>query len=123
MQTIIILLNPEKLENPDLDLRYRVPDRIEEASHSSIQDNGYDYIDVEDGQAGPLMGIWLETENAAEHWPIIRELFQNEQFMGNDLSLSAQIYISENDTDDLENCSLVFPEQPEQQRGEPEWFY
>ncbi len=27
----------------------------------------------------------------------------------NDLSLSAQIYISEKDTDDLENCVLVFP--------------
>lgn len=30
MQTIIIVLNPTKLENPDLDLRYFIPDRIEE---------------------------------------------------------------------------------------------
>ena len=29
MQTIIVLLNPGKLENPDMDLRYAVPDRIE----------------------------------------------------------------------------------------------
>lgn len=29
MQTIIIVLHPEKLENPDLDLRYCIPDRIE----------------------------------------------------------------------------------------------
>lgn len=29
MQTIIVLLNPGKLENPDMDLRYSVQDRIE----------------------------------------------------------------------------------------------
>ncbi len=111
MQTIIVVLNPGKLENPDLDLRYSVPDRIEEVSDSLIQDNGYDYIDVEDGQSGPLMGIWLATENAGKNWHIVSKLFQSEKFMGNDLSLSAQIYISENDTDDLENCMLVFPKQ------------
>ena len=93
-----------------LDLRYRIPDRIEEVSNSLIQSNGYDYIDTEDGDPGPLMGIWLETENAHRNWHIVRDLFQREKFIGNDLSLSAQIYISEKDTDDLENCVLVFPE-------------
>lgn len=110
MQTIIVLLNPGMLENADLDLRYRIPDRIEEVSNSLIQSNGYDYIDTEDGDPGPLMSIWLETENAHRNWHIVRDLFQREKFIGNDLSLSAQIYISEKDTDDLENCVLVFPE-------------
>lgn len=109
MQTIIILLDPGKLENPDMDLRYCVPDRIEEASGSAIQDNGYDFVDTEEG--GPWMGIWLKTENAGKNWPVISRLLQSEKFKGNDLSVSAQIYISENDTDDIENCTLVFPEQ------------
>ena len=30
MQTIIIVLNPGKLTNPDLYLRYLIPDRISE---------------------------------------------------------------------------------------------
>lgn len=111
MQTIIVLLNPGKLKNRDMDLCYCIPDRIEEATNSLIQDNGYDFIDTEAGQPGPLMGIWLKTENAGESWPIISRLFQSEEFMGNDLSKSAEIYISEKDTDDLENCSRVFPEQ------------
>jgi len=109
-EEIVVLLNPGMLENADLDLRYRIPDRIEEVSNSLIQSNGYDYIDTEDGDPGPLMGIWLETENAHRNWHIVRDLFQREKFIGNDLSLSAQIYISEKDTDDLENCVLVFPE-------------
>lgn len=40
MQTIIVLLNPGELENPDTDLCYCVPDRIEEVSDSVIQGNG-----------------------------------------------------------------------------------
>lgn len=32
MQTIIVLLDPGKLENADMDLSYCVPDRIEEVS-------------------------------------------------------------------------------------------
>ena len=111
MQTIIIVLHPEKLENPDLDLRYCVPDRIEEVSGNLVQDNGYDYIDAKEGQPGPLLGLWLETESASQHWPMIVSLFQKERFKGNDLSLSAEIFISENATDDLENCTLVYPER------------
>ena len=109
MQTIVIVLNPGKLKNPDLDLRYRIPERIEEISGGKIQDNGYDYIDTEEGEPGPLLGLWLETENAAESWAGIVELFQKEEFLENDLSQSAEIYISENATEDLENCRLVFP--------------
>ncbi len=111
MQTIIVLLNPGKLENPDLDIRYQIPDRIEEVSGGIIQDNGYDYIDAPEGQPGPLLGIWLKTESASENWPILLNLFREEHFMGNDLSLSAEIFISEKDTDDVGNCTLVFPEE------------
>ena len=91
MQTIIIVLNPGKLENADMDLRYSVSDRIEEVSGSLIQSNGYDFIDTEDGEPGPLMGIWLETEYASENCHIVRELFRSEKFIVNDLSLSALI--------------------------------
>lgn len=110
MQTIIIVLNPSKLENPDLDLRYLIPDRIEQVSNGAIQDNGYDYIDTEEENNGPLMAIWLETESAGENWPFIKKLFQAEKFKGNDLSKSAEIFISEKDTAELENCTLVFPD-------------
>ena len=109
MQTIIIVLNPGKLENPDMDLCYCIPERIEDVSGGAIQDNGYDYLDTVKGQPGPLMGIWLKTESAEENLPIIIKLFQEEKFKGNDLSMSAEIYISENDTEEIENCTLVFP--------------
>lgn len=42
MQTILIVLNSEKLENPDLDIRYNLPDKLERYTHNEISDNGYD---------------------------------------------------------------------------------
>jgi hypothetical protein len=103
MQTIIIKLHPEKLENADLDLRYLVPDRIEEISNGLVQDNGYDYLE------NNTLGLWLKTESAISTYPMIIKLFREEKIIENDLSLSAEIYISEKDTDELENCRLVFP--------------
>ena len=42
MQTIIVLLNPGKLENPDMDLRYSVPDR-----ESTLEKVGFSLIKTE----------------------------------------------------------------------------
>ena len=99
MQTIVILLDPGKLINPDLDLRYLIPDRIGDLTD--------DYIDREG--SGPLLGIWLETGDAAQSWPAIAKLFHEEKFSDNDLSLSAEIYISEKEAADVEDCTLVYP--------------
>lgn len=107
MQTIIILLDPAKLTNPDLDLRYKIPDSIGKVTNGRITDNGYDYIDKD--SRNDLLGIWLSTENARENYLDIVKLFREKGFLGNDLSKSAEIYISENETEDLENCTLVFP--------------
>lgn len=107
MQTIVILLESGKLINPDLDLRYLIPDRIGELTDGSIQDNGYDYIDCKG--SSPLLGIWLETVDAAQSWPAIAKLFHEEKFSDNDLSLSAEIYISEKEAADVEDCTLVYP--------------
>lgn len=109
MHTIIIVLDPAKLSNPDLDLRYVIPERIETASNGAIQDDGYDYIDTEGSSS---LGIFLKTESAAENWPLILKLFQDETFMENDLSLSAEIFISENDGEDISNCTLVYSPAP-----------
>ena len=104
MQTILILLDSEKMENPDLDIRYLLPDRIDEYTDGQIRDNGYDYLN------GDVMGIWLETEDAEVSVEKVIELITSEQILENDLSKSAEIYISEEDSAELENCRKVFPE-------------
>lgn len=105
METIVIKLNAELLENPDLDLCYIVPSKIEELSLKKIIDNGYDYLE---GQNNPI-GIWLKTESAEENYQFIIDLFKKELFIGNDLSRSAEIYISKADCDEFESCEKVYP--------------
>lgn len=61
MQTIIIKLDSQKLDNPDLDMRYTIPDYIENYTNKQITDNGYDYVN----ESGTELAIWLAAEDAA----------------------------------------------------------
>lgn len=109
-ETIVIVLDPEKLENPDLDLRYDLPARIETATAGAVRNGGYDYIDLPPDQPGPLMGLFLRTgEPAAGLWPKVLELLRRERFLGNDLSQSAEIYISPGPRAELADCVRVYP--------------
>lgn len=76
METIVIKLNPGLLENPDLDLCYMIPDRIEKLSKKKIMDNGYDYLEDENNP----IGIWMKTESAEQNYPFIIDLFKKKMF-------------------------------------------
>ncbi len=105
MAAIVISMDSRKMENPDLDIRYLLPDRIEEWSGGAVTDDGYDYVD-EDGH---ILAVWLETEDAEGWWPKIVELLKAEQFMDNDLSQSALVLISEESGADYDQCRQVWP--------------
>ena len=103
MQTIIIVLDSEKMTNPDLDIRYVLPDRIEEYTNQLVQDNGYDYLENDE------LALWLETEDAAKYADKIVALLNAETILENDLTLAADIYISEEANAELEHCRKVYP--------------
>ena len=105
MQTIIITLDSRKMDNPDLDIRYILPDRIDEYTDGQITDNGFDYI------TGDIMGIWLETENASENVDKVISLIESEEILDNDLSRAAEVFISEEECAELEQCKRVYPER------------
>lgn len=96
MQTIIIKLDSRKMENPDLDIRYTLPDRLEKIT--GIYDNGYDYI------SNTELGIWLETENAEKMFSVVAEIIRNDSNLK-----SAEIYISDNENAGLNECKKVYP--------------
>ena len=104
MQTIIITLDSRKMDNPDLDIRYILPDRIDEYTDGQITDNGFDYI------TGDIMGIWLETENASENVDKVISLIESEEILDNDLSRAAEVFISVEECAELEQCKRVYPE-------------
>ena len=103
MQTIIIVLDPKKMENPDLDVRYLLPERIEEITEGTVRDNGYDYL------PDASMGIWLDTEEADKNVKSVIDLIRSERISDNDLLSAAEIYVSEENCADLEKCRKVYP--------------
>ena len=103
MQTIIIVLNAEKMSNPDLDIRYTLPERIEKYTNHRAKDNGYDYI------SGTKLGLWLETDNSVNNAEKIIQLINTERFLENDLSKVAEIYISDEECASFENCRKIYP--------------
>jgi len=103
-QTIIIKLDSQKMKNPDLDIRYTLPDRLEEVTEGRITDNGYDYL------SNTVLGIWLEADNAEEGVKEVIELLEKEKFLENDLSQTAEILISEKESAEPEECRKVYPE-------------
>lgn len=61
MSTIIIKMDSQKLINPNLDMRYTIPDYIQEYTKGKITDNGYDYVN----ESGTELAVWLDAEDAA----------------------------------------------------------
>lgn len=103
METIIIVLDSNKMKNPDLDIRYTLPQRIEDYTNNKITDNGYDYISDNE------LGLWLETEDSNKNVEMVIQLIKEETFLDNDLSEIADIFISEEECAELEQSRKIYP--------------
>ena len=55
MKSIVVILDPGKLANPDLGIRYDLPDAIAEHTKNQITDEGFDYVD------GDRLAIFLKV--------------------------------------------------------------
>ncbi len=94
MHTIILKLNPEELANPDLDLRYLLPDLLVERSGEMIKDDGYDY--ARDGYYrpgnAPLL-LFLKTSDLEAALKCIFDVVENTPVLGNDLRKSVIVAV------------------------------
>jgi hypothetical protein len=92
MNSLVLMLDAEKLEKPDLDLRYAIPDLLSAQSNGNIHDNGYDYEDNEN-QSSQLLVIFLIVGDLLSAIATISHIVQHEIVLGNNLSLAATLYI------------------------------
>lgn len=95
MTNLVLTLDPKKLNNPDLDLRYIIPELLAKSSNGNIQDVGYDYEEREEDTTAPLMAIFLIAENISSALEDIFQLLNNEEVLGNRLEQGAALYIEE----------------------------
>ena len=101
MGRIAIKLNPKKLTNPDLDLRYVIPDKIEELTSGKITNNGFDYLDDEVSS----MVVFLNCSNPEEDVASVVEIIKNHAFLGNKLYETVDIYHSNKTDEELNACN------------------
>jgi hypothetical protein len=104
MPSIVIRLDPVKLDNPDADLRYEIPDLLSQGSGGLINDDGYDY---EPG--GNAMQIYLKTADLAGAVQQVVRFLETEHPHGNDLAPAAQVGISESEASDVTEFKIVYP--------------
>ena len=108
MPRLVIRLDPMRLSNPDLDLRYEIPNRLRARSGGRIHDDGYDYDDAEERKNQPCLLSFFQTKEldaaVAEAFALIRE----ERPLGNDLRGAAEVSVFDDDNDD-EGSRVVYP--------------
>ena len=65
MKYLCIQLHPERLSNPDLDIRYDLPSALAALSNDefTVEDEGYDYSDEEQ-----YLNIFLRVDNLRVKW-------------------------------------------------------
>ncbi len=103
METIVVVLNSRIMENPDLDIRYALPELLEAYTQGELCDNGcYDYITSEE------LGIWLSTKSAKDSYQKVLTFLEEHLIYGNHLIETAKVYISDKASADLGDCTLVY---------------
>jgi hypothetical protein len=80
---IVIQLDPAQLTNPDLDIRYHLPDILITRSHGRLSDDGYDYVG--EGSA-PRLQLYLRADDALAALPGIVDVLKTERVLDNDLA-------------------------------------
>lgn len=80
MPTIALRLDPNLLENPDLDIRHALPDLLAERSDGNLVNDGYDYVG-----AAPYLIIFLKCSDTKEGATCVLDMIENTRVLGIDL--------------------------------------
>lgn len=104
MATLVIRIDPEALEDPDLDIRYEIPDLLEQRSGGLLTDRGYTH----DWDTDALL-LFLATNDIASALPHVIALLENDRLHGNDLAKASLIGTSPRELEDVEELAVVYP--------------
>jgi hypothetical protein len=96
MHTIAIKLRADRLTNPDLDIRYVLPDLLAQRSGGVISDDGYDYV----GDANDLV-VFLKTSDLERATACITDVITTVPVLGNDLRSGAVVAVESPDGYDV----------------------
>lgn len=116
---IRIKISPERLDNPDLDIRYILPNLIIDNSEGLIEDGGYDYLEDEVN----TMLIYLQTANPDHAVKKILEVIEKIEVLDNDLKQSIEIEVeNEPNSENYQSVYKPYYQRPDSQLVEYGWY-
>jgi hypothetical protein len=80
MTKLAIRLDPRRLDNPDTDIRYLLPDLLAERSAGVLSDDGYDYVGPE-----PFLVLFLKASEIEPALNCAIEVIEQVRLLNNDL--------------------------------------
>ncbi|MCW5801202.1 MAG: hypothetical protein KIT31_02220 [Deltaproteobacteria bacterium] len=104
MPTLLIRLEPENLDNADLDLRYLLPDQLAASTDGALTSEGYDYT------SSDAMLLYLSATRSVSG-PLLDTVVrfvETERVLGNDLRRAAVLATSEATTVQREGFTVVY---------------
>jgi len=103
MNTIAIKLDPALLSNPDLDIRYALPNLLAERSGGVIQNDGYDYVGRPASSAKALV-IYLKVSALERAKTCIIDVISSVCVLDNDLRHAATVAVQRG-----EKFEVIYP--------------
>src|SRR5207247_2223144 len=85
---IVLRLDPPFLDNPDADIRYRLPELLAARSAGVISGDGYDYV----GQQ-PLLILFLKASDLSLALDCVVDVVENVRALDNDLRPAAVVAV------------------------------
>ena len=96
---IAILLDPSQLHNPDLDIRYVIPETLVDRAPGLFLNNGYDYV-----KDSKQLLLFLRATDLTRATTEVVRLIENEKVLENDLRLATVVAVRSNG-----GISVIFP--------------
>jgi hypothetical protein len=103
LPSLVIRLDPARLQDPHPDLRYEIPDRLAFATGGLVDGDGYDY------EEGGVMQIYLDTADLGLAVPRVALFLESERLHGNHLAAAAQIGVSDSEAASAVEFRIVYP--------------
>lgn len=102
MNQLIVSVDPSRMENPDLDIRYDLFDFLDELFPDMLKDGGYDYAGTQ-----PLLLIFIEIrhESPRPQLDSLLDAIQSYQRYGTDFKNAIQIFIDSVDNNPVYSYS------------------
>lgn len=102
MPHLILRLDPEFLQNPDLDIRYVLPDLLAARSGGVVQADGYDYVVSGEYPPGarPLL-LYLTATDLDAALAHVRAVIEHERVLDNDLRGGVVVAVERQGSDEV----------------------